>query len=57
MANTHENAQALYHTLAKFGVPLQGVRPQGFENQELFFMTGTPPNRIDTLMGIPGVNF
>jgi len=57
IATTHENAQALYHTLGKFGVPLQDVRPQDFENQELFFMIGAPPNRIDILMGIPGVDF
>ena len=57
MATTHENAQALHHTLAKFGVPLQDVTPKDFENKELFFMIGAPPNRIDILMGIPGVDF
>lgn len=57
IATTHKNAQALYHTLAKFGVPLQDVTPEDFENKELFFMIGAPPNRIDILMGIPGVDF
>ena len=57
IATTHENAQALYHTLAKFGVPLNDVTPQDFENKELFFMIGSPPNRIDILMGIPGIDF
>jgi len=56
IGTTHENAQALYHTLAKFGVPLQDVTPEDFENKELFFMIGAPPNRIDILMGIPGVD-
>ncbi len=57
IATTHENAQALYHTLATFGVPLQDVTPEDFENKELFFMIGAPPNRIDILMGIPGIDF
>ena len=30
IATTHENAQALYRTLAKFGVPLQDVTPRRF---------------------------
>ena len=58
IATTHENAQALHHTtLAKFGVPLQDVTPEDFENKELFFMIEAPPNRINILIGIPGVDF
>ncbi len=57
IATTQANAQALYHTLEKFGVPLQDVTPEDFQNKELFFMIGAPPNRIDILMGIPGIDF
>ncbi len=49
--------QALYHTLEKFGVPLQEVTPEDFQNKELSFMIGAPPNRIDILMGVPRVDF
>jgi predicted nucleotidyltransferase len=57
IATTPENARALFRTLGQFGVPLQDVTPEDFENKELFFMIGAPPNRIDILMGIPGIDF
>ena len=36
IATTRENARALYRTLGQFGVPLQNVTPEDFQNKELF---------------------
>ena len=57
IATDPKNAKAIYDALTKFGAPLEGVTPQDFENKEQFFMIGVPPNRIDILMGIPGILF
>jgi predicted nucleotidyltransferase len=52
-----ENARAIYRTLVAFGAPLDEIEPEDFQNQELFYQIGVPPNRVDILMGIPGVAF
>ncbi|MBA4292867.1 hypothetical protein C0431_07820 [bacterium] len=51
------NAQALFAALAKYGAPLDGVKPEDFEVPDRFFQIGVPPIRIDILMGIDGVEF
>jgi len=52
-----DNAQALYRVLSGFGAPLDGVTVEDFQNTELFYQMGLPPNRVDVLMGIPGIKF
>jgi hypothetical protein len=57
IATDRQNAQAVYKALAEFGVALTDATPEDFENTEQFYMIGAPPNRIDIMMGIPGVDF
>jgi len=51
------NAQAVYHTLRAFGAPLTGLTAADFAQEGYFYQMGTPPVRVDILMGIPGVTF
>jgi len=34
-----------------------GLTPESFEDKDSFFVLGKEPNRVDVLMGIPGVDF
>ncbi len=52
-----ENAPRVYNALGRFGAPLADVNPEDFTNKELVLQLGVPPNRIDILMGITGVEF
>ncbi len=38
-----ENAAALFRALAKFGAPLEGLKPDDFAEVGSFFRMGTPP--------------
>lgn len=51
------NAQATYTSLAAFGVPLEGVRPEDFAERGSFFRFGHDPHSFDILPEIPGVDF
>lgn len=52
-----ENAERVYRALATFGAPLQslGISPADFTTAEAVVQLGLPPNRIDILTGITGV--
>jgi len=52
-----ENSRRLWKALASFGAPLEGVTHEDFCNPELIYQIGVAPNRIDIMMGIPGVDF
>jgi hypothetical protein len=51
------NARATYAALAKFGAPLQGIRPEDFTDRNSFFRFGREPKGFDILPAIPGVDF
>ena len=51
------NAQAVYIALRAFGAPLTGLTAADFAQEGYFYQMGTPPVRVDILMGIPGVTF
>ncbi|MCY3819726.1 MAG: hypothetical protein OXH52_10265 [Gammaproteobacteria bacterium] len=51
------NADAVYSALRDFGPPLAGLTPSDFKEEGSFYQMGMPPNRVDILMGIPGVEF
>jgi len=57
IATDRKNAQAVYQALAEFGAPLEEVTPEDFGNTEYYYMIGAAPNRIDIMMGIPGLEF
>ena len=51
------NADAVYGALRDFGAPLSGLSAADFKEEGYFYQMGTPPSRVDILMGIPGVEF
>lgn len=54
---TSGNADRVHRALARFGAPLSGVRPEDFADPEVVYQMGVPPNRIDILMGVDGLDF
>jgi len=57
VAPSPENADRVWAALEQFGAPLQDVTKADFTNPELVYQLGIAPNRIDIMMGIPGVRF
>ena len=51
-----ENAKAVFAALAEFGAPIAGMSPADFVDGTVFHF-GHPPNRVDILQKIDGVNF
>ncbi|MBF0466644.1 MAG: hypothetical protein HQK88_15935 [Nitrospirae bacterium] len=51
------NADALFRALAKFGAPLEGVKPEDFIESGSFFRMGTPPFMVDILPEMTGIDF
>ena len=54
---TPENAKLVYAALKEFGAPLFGATEETFARKGEFLFIGVPPNRIDVLKDIPGVEF
>jgi hypothetical protein len=52
-----ENAQALLHALAQFGMGSLGLTEDDFLEPDQVVQLGYPPNRIDILSSVSGVNF
>lgn len=48
---------ALFRALAKFGVPLGGLRPEDFADLGSLFRMGTPSVMVYVLAEIAGVGF
>jgi len=57
IATDRENATRVYEALVAFGAPLAGMTPRDFEREGFFYQMGSPPVRVDIMMGIPGVAF
>lgn len=51
-----ENAHAVFQALAEFGAPIHGLSPEDFTDGTIFQM-GQPPERIDILQQVSGVDF
>ncbi len=52
-----QNARRVYRALASFGAPLADVCAEDFEGDDLIYMFGVPPLRIDVMTDISGVSF
>lgn len=52
-----ENATRLWHALERFGAPRSRLTPETFTLPDVVYQIGLPPNRIDFLTSIDGVNF
>ncbi len=55
-AADRENAEKVYAALKEFGAPLGDLSPDDFTKKDCFFTMGMPPNRIDVLFGLKGVD-
>jgi hypothetical protein len=54
---TSENASRLIKALQDFGFSSLGLEPQDFLEEDQIIQLGYPPNRIDLLTSVPGVDF
>ena len=54
---TSENARLVLAALREFGAPLFGMTEETLAKRGDFLIIGVPPNRIDILKEIPGVEF
>jgi len=52
-----ENAPRTWKALAAFGAPLDAVEVSDFSDEKVVYHMGIEPNRIDILMGLPGLTF
>jgi len=51
------NAAAVYAALQEFGAPVRGLGPSDFTQPGTFFRMGRPPQAVDILPDISGVDF
>ncbi|MEM1413901.1 MAG: hypothetical protein AAGH15_03330 [Myxococcota bacterium] len=53
------NAERVFRALVRFGAPVaaHGVGPEDFERPGTVYQLGLPPNRIDILTQLSGVDF
>jgi hypothetical protein len=54
---TLENAGRVWDVLASFGAPLEDIKIEDFQDGNLVYPIGIEPNRVDIMMGPPGVEF
>ncbi len=52
-----ENAAKVWRALVRFGAPLEGLRREDLSEPGVFYIMGWPPNQIDILTSIDGVDF
>jgi hypothetical protein len=54
---TPDNAERVWRSLKRFGVPLFDLTRNDLSTPEMVFQIGTAPNRIDIITSIDGVDF
>lgn len=54
---TEQNAQQLLNTLSQFGFASLGLTKNDFLSPQTIIQLGYPPNRIDIITSVDGVNF
>lgn len=54
---TAENAAKVWRALDRFGAPRSRLSPASFTQPDVVYQIGLPPNRIDFLTTIDGVEF
>ena len=52
-----DNAARVWRALERFGAPRSRVSPESFTQPDVVYQIGLPPNRIDFLTTIDGVEF
>lgn len=56
VATDAENAQRVYSALTDYGAPIEQLTPADFTESDAFFTMGLPPNRIDIMFDLEGVD-
>jgi uncharacterized nucleotidyltransferase DUF6036 len=51
------NAAAVYAALQEFGAPVRNLGPSDFAQPGFFFRMGRPPQAVDILLDVSGVDF
>jgi len=57
VSSTPENAARVYSALSDFGAPLARLKEEDLTVAGNFFQIGLPPNRIDIIVTVPGIDF
>jgi hypothetical protein len=57
VATDPDNARAVHDALKEFGAPLFGLGVDDFAADGFFYQMGSPPIRVDILMGLKGMRF
>lgn len=57
IASDRDNATKVYRSLKIFGAPLTALKEEDLTVEGNFFQIGLPPNRIDIIVTIPGIDF
>lgn len=52
-----DNAARVWRALERFGAPRSRLAPESFAQPDVVYQIGLPPNRIDILTSIDGVEF
>lgn len=52
-----ENAERVFRALTGYGAPISDMSPADFSRAGYFFTIGLPPNRIDILFDLSGLQF
>ncbi len=51
------NSKRIYRALARFGAPLDGIKPDDFSTEGIIFQIGVIPRRIDIITKVDGVTY
>jgi hypothetical protein len=54
---TPDNARRVWSALTRFGAPVRDLTLKDLESPDVVFQMGVPPNRIDIITEIDGVEF
>jgi hypothetical protein len=54
---TPENAGRTWRALERFRAPLSKMNPQDFSEPQVLYQIGLPPNRIDIMTSVTGLDF
>lgn len=57
VATDSRNVHELIEALREFGAPVSTLSPESFQRPDHFYQLGFPPNRVDILTSIPGIEF
>ena len=57
IATDPKNAKAVYAALKTFGAPLNDLTDKDFAEEGYFYQMGSPPVRVDVIMGLKGIDF